>query len=379
MVGGVHTNKKFHCEIIILFLIIQLLASSGILTADPIQFTKVTVFTGHHNSVIRVVWSPNGTRVASGSQDGNVRIWDIRMGKNVLNFFGHSNAILDVAWNPDGKEIASSSLDNTVMIWNSESGDKILTIGLNHTSARAIAWNPNGTILALGCYDGTTRLFDYRNNSTLRSFNDSEGPDPTVYFVGWCNKGTELIYSPGPYLKVRTVSTGQELKNLSNPGSLKTLNSNGTRLAVFDDTHPNAKFTIFDIASSKNLSTFDIGNFVVYSITYSPDGTDIAVGVYDTKDFFIKIIDVMTGKIIGSISCSSIADSLAWSPNGKEIASGMDNDTVIIWGQLAPEVHLVSVSSDKERAKIGEILNISVVVQNVGNADASKCAVEAVW
>jgi WD40 repeat protein len=372
----VRLDKKNCCKILTLFLILQFVALSGTSAATSLQFTKLIVFTGHHNSVGQVVWSPDGTKVASGSQDGTIRIWDIKNSKNLLIFYSHSNAILGVAWNPDGKEIASSSLDNTVIIWNSESGEKLLQIILNNTSAQALAWNPNGTILALGCTDGTTRLFDYKNNQTLDVIKDSDGPDPTVNFVGWCNKGNELIYSPGPFLKVRNVSSGQELINMSNPGSFKTLNSKSTRLAVFDDTHPNAKFTIFEITGFKDSSSFDIGNYIVYSMAYSPDGTEIAVGVYDTKDSNILLIDSSTGKILDSIYCSSIVDSLAWSPNGKKMASGLDDNTVIIWGQLAPEVHLVSVSAEKEIVNIGDGLNITISVQNVGNADASNIKVD---
>jgi WD40 repeat protein len=63
-----------------------------------------------------VAWSPDGTKLASGSEDKTVKIWNAKTGKcdSTLNVDSGVNA---VAWSPDAKVLASGSDDKTVRIW----------------------------------------------------------------------------------------------------------------------------------------------------------------------------------------------------------------------------------------------------------------------
>jgi WD40 repeat protein len=73
--------------------------------------------TGHTGTVFSVAWSPDGKRIASGSGDHTVKVWDASTGKIVLTYSDHSDRVNTVAWSPDGKYIASGSFDNTVKVW----------------------------------------------------------------------------------------------------------------------------------------------------------------------------------------------------------------------------------------------------------------------
>jgi WD40 repeat protein len=64
-----------------------------------------------------VAWSPDGKRIASGSTDHTVQIWNATDGSNVFTYQGHAHAVFSVAWSPDGKRIASGSFDHTVQVW----------------------------------------------------------------------------------------------------------------------------------------------------------------------------------------------------------------------------------------------------------------------
>jgi len=65
-----------------------------------------------------VVWSPDGKRIASGSVDKTVQVWDAADGSHVYTYRGHSNRVWSVAWSSDGKRIASGSNDATVQVWD---------------------------------------------------------------------------------------------------------------------------------------------------------------------------------------------------------------------------------------------------------------------
>ena len=67
-----------------------------------------------------VEWSPDGRRIASGSDDGTVQVWDAADGSHVYTYRGHSDIIWTMAWSPDGKRIASGCADKTVQVWDAE-------------------------------------------------------------------------------------------------------------------------------------------------------------------------------------------------------------------------------------------------------------------
>ena len=69
-----------------------------------------------------VAFSPNGNKLASGSSDNTIRLWDVASGQPLRALEGHQDAVSCVAFSPDGKHIASGSLDGTIRLWDVTSG-----------------------------------------------------------------------------------------------------------------------------------------------------------------------------------------------------------------------------------------------------------------
>ena len=72
---------------------------------------------GHSNCVWSVSFSPDGTKVASGSYDETVKLWDVTSGECLQTLEGHSySSVNSVSFSPDSSKVASGSYDETVKL-----------------------------------------------------------------------------------------------------------------------------------------------------------------------------------------------------------------------------------------------------------------------
>ena len=87
---------------------------------------------GHCRGILRgvnsVSFSPDGTKVASGSNDKTVKLWDVTSGECLQTLEGHSSRVKSVSFSPDGTKVASGSYDKTVKLWDVTSGECLQTL-----------------------------------------------------------------------------------------------------------------------------------------------------------------------------------------------------------------------------------------------------------
>jgi WD40 repeat protein len=72
---------------------------------------------GHEQSVMAVAFSRDGKQVASGANDGTVRLWEAATGKEAA-VLKHPAFVQAVAFSPDGKSLAAGSIDGVIKLWS---------------------------------------------------------------------------------------------------------------------------------------------------------------------------------------------------------------------------------------------------------------------
>ena len=121
---------------------------------------EVTLMKGHTHRVFAVAFSPDGSRIASGSSDTTIRIWDVQTGKETLRLEGHTDSLRSVAFSPDGQWLASGSEDRTVRVWDSETGRPAGPPLRGHTSfVISVAFSPDDLQIVSGSWDQTIRVW----------------------------------------------------------------------------------------------------------------------------------------------------------------------------------------------------------------------------
>jgi WD40 repeat protein len=89
-----------------------------------------------------VAFSPDGARIASGSFDDTIKLWDVASGRLLHTFQGHSNYVESVAFSLDGARLASASWDGTIKLWDAASGALLAT--LFACEGKGVGFTPDG-------------------------------------------------------------------------------------------------------------------------------------------------------------------------------------------------------------------------------------------
>lgn len=113
---------------------------------------------GHHNTVWRVVFSPDGRTVATASDDKTVRLWDVATG-GTRRILRHQAQVQSVAFSQDSRLVASGD-GNVVKLWDAASGHVLCSLRGHTAFINAVAFAPHGRLLASGSDDGSIKVWD---------------------------------------------------------------------------------------------------------------------------------------------------------------------------------------------------------------------------
>ncbi len=115
--------------------------------------------TGHTGWVYSVDFSPDGSQLASGSFDETIRLWDVVTGVETYILTGHTDPVLSVAFSPDGSQLASGSEDGIILLWDADTGQELHRFTVHTDGVWSVAFSPNGKRIAFAAADSTIRIW----------------------------------------------------------------------------------------------------------------------------------------------------------------------------------------------------------------------------
>lgn len=279
-----------------------------------------------HNDARAVAWSPDGQRLATASNDKTVRVWNVDGSGEPIVYRRHTNGVYAAAWSPDGKRIASASMDQTLHVWNADgTGEPIVFRGHNGP-VRVVAWHPDGKRLFTGGMNKTMGIWNVDGTGSAEPLDPKYGG---IHTAAWSPNG-ERVVTGGKDGKVRVWNLDRKdepilLDEHKSPVHAVAWSPDGQHiLAAADDgvvqrwnADGTGKPTIW-----KGYSAMKI------ALTVSPDSRRVAFGG-DTQAFKIANMDGSGHPL--EFRTGSQMFELAFSPDGRHIASVDRNGTIHVW------------------------------------------------
>ena len=147
--------------------------------------------TDHNGPINSLAFSADGTLLASAATDATATIWHVATGEVLNQLRGHRNVLTDVAFTPDGTSLLTSSGDDTVLVWDVAAGTPTLQFTEHSDSVRTVAVHPDGELALSAGRDGVLLLWNIVSGEVVRHYEGHDGSVDTLVF----SPGGELILS----------------------------------------------------------------------------------------------------------------------------------------------------------------------------------------
>ncbi|MFG1846394.1 nSTAND1 domain-containing NTPase [Micromonospora carbonacea] len=348
----------------------QTVASAQAALSAPMHVARPLI--GHSGAVTAVGYSPDGGTVATGGDDGTVRLWTA----GPTAALTQGSAVTAIAFTRDGRLLATGGVDGTVRLWDATTHQPLGTLA-GRAAVNAVAFHPDGTAIATGHADGAVRLWDTRTSLSRPVPVGHDGPVNAVTFdrtglilaTGGDDNTARLWNTATGRTTILSGHTGEVFAVALSPEgtTLVTGSADGTA-RIWDATTHESRASlvghtrvvravafgadgrtvvtgswdgtarIWDTTTHQPLATLTGHTDEVLAVGTSPDGTTVVTG---SRDGTARTWDTRTSRSVATLGGhTGYVDAVAFSPDGRTVATGSRDGTVRLWdtarhGQLA--------------------------------------------
>ncbi|MBW2699871.1 MAG: protein kinase, partial [Deltaproteobacteria bacterium] len=259
-------------------------ASDGSLLLWESEEMAPTILAAHAKAARQVSCSPDGKLVASGGDDGAVRLWSIADKVMVSQSIKGGPSISDLAFAPDSKTIAIAAADNVIYLHDVDTGKMRMKLKGHSEQIKKVLFSHEGGHVFSAGMDATIRLWDT---------------------------------SSGEQIKKRTLPDGWISSLALSPDGGRLIASNGKQA------------TMLDAKMLSELGTFDHESWVV-ALLFTPDGLH---NISLSFQGIIRLIDMAKARARESLTYAHAGPvwSVDFHPGGQQLASVGLDETLRIW------------------------------------------------
>jgi WD40 repeat protein len=306
---------------------------------DAATGSAVQVLRGHTSGVSPLAFSLDGKLLASASNwpggqrwgekiDTAVRTWDPGTGRRVQVLRGHAYAVNALAFSPDSRLLASASLDQTVKVWDDAdaprhtlTAKRLISRVLSNNPLWSVAFSPAGTWIAGGGNDKTVRLWDTVTGQPHTALTGLQRP---VRSVAFSPDGTLLAAHDDNEAMIWRLASEPGGSGHSIDGSGPSFSPDGKLLI----TRRGNAALLWDTESGSLHRSLRGHTRRVECAVFSPDGRYVVTA---SSDHTAWVWSVDTGERVSELRHPGAVYKAVWSPGGAQLATVGADQAVRLW------------------------------------------------